>query len=167
MSHQVFGIQRAVLIEGRRRKDTAGHHHGKIVQNIVIGTAQMERDGVLVIHCDFCCQHIKLTIIGAGANDRLHIVKIELDCLGIERSVVIKLHIVPQMESIGEAVVRGNPVCRQAWQVFTVLVFDQTLIEIVHVICGLIGLHARGKSHRKIGALRNGDGPFLLTGRRC
>ena len=72
----------------------------------------MERDGVLVIHGDFCCQHIKLTIIGAGANDRLHIVKIEFDCLGIERNAVIKLHIVPQMESIGEAVVRGNPVCR-------------------------------------------------------
>ena len=154
-------------MEGRCGKDTPGHHHGKIVQNIVIRPAQVEGDSVLVIHCDFSGQHVKLTIIGTGANYRLHIVKIEFDCLGIERSAVIELHIVPQMKGIGETVIRGSPVCRQTGQVFTVPVFDQSLIEIVHIIGGLIGLHAGGKSHGKIGALRNGDGPFLLTGRRC
>ena len=167
MGHQVFGIQRAVLIEGRRGKDAAGHCHGKIVQDIVIGAAQVEGDSVLVIHCDLRGQHIELTIVGAGANDRLHIVEIELDRLGIEGGAVIELHIVPQMEGISEAVIRGSPVCRQAGQVLTVPVFDQSLIEIVHVIGGLIGLYAGGKSHGKIGALRNGDGPFLLAGRRC
>ena len=72
----------------------------------------MEGDSVLVIHCDFSGQHVKLTIIGTGANDRLHIVEIELDRLSIEGGAVIELHIVPQMEGIGEAVIRGSPVCR-------------------------------------------------------
>ena len=133
-------------MEGCCGKDTTGHHHGKIVQDIVIRPAQVEGDGVLVIHCDFSGQ---------------------LDRLSIEGGAVIELHIVPQMESIGEAVIRGSPVCRQAGQVLTVPVFDQSLIKIVHVIGGLIGLHAGGKSHGEIGALRNGDGPFLLDGRRC
>ncbi len=89
----------------------------------------MEGDGVLVIHCDFSGQHVKLTIIGTGANYRLHIVEIELDRLSIEGGAVIELHIVPQMEGIGEAVIRGSPVCRQAGQVLTVPVFDQSLIK--------------------------------------
>ena len=34
--------QLKILIESGRRKDAAGHHHGKVIQDIIIGTAQVE-----------------------------------------------------------------------------------------------------------------------------
>ena len=58
-------------------------------------------------------------------------------------------YIFTQMESIGESIIGICPVCSKAGLVLSVLIFDQRLIKVVHIICSLIGLYRRGKAHRK------------------
>ena len=117
----------------------------------------MKGNRVFIIYCDLGCQHIKLPVIGAGSYDRLHIVEIEFHSLRIEGCSIIELYIFTQMESIGESIIGICPVRSKAGLVLAVLVFNQRLIKVVHIICSLIGLYRRGKAHRKVCALRNSD----------